>query len=92
MAENETFTPRDSITSEKTRCSKLENELRDWQSNCCSRKGISSGVSSREVDEFKRKNYSDLEDYHSTDYNEVNKQDSSWRTTFGSFNTYLLSS
>lgn len=71
VAENETFTPRDSITSEKTRCSKLENELRDWQSNCCSRKGISSGVSSREVDEFKRKNYSDLEDYHSTDYNEV---------------------
>lgn len=87
MAENETCTPRDHITNEKTRFSKLEYELRDWRSNCSSRKGILSEVSFREVDEFERK---DLEDHQSNDYNKVNKQDSSWRTSFRSFNTYLL--
>ncbi|KAG5590813.1 hypothetical protein H5410_041327 [Solanum commersonii] len=71
VAENETCTPRDHITNKKTRCSKLEDELRDWQSNYSSRKGILSEVSSREVDEFERKNYSDLEDHQSNDYNQL---------------------
>ncbi|XP_049362570.1 LOW QUALITY PROTEIN: kinesin-like protein KIN-6 [Solanum verrucosum] len=69
--ENETCTPRDHITNKKTRCSKLEDELKDWQSNCSSRKGILSEVSSREVDEFERKSYSDLEDHQSNDYNQL---------------------
>ncbi|XP_015167766.1 kinesin-like protein KIF22 isoform X7 [Solanum tuberosum] len=74
VAENETCTPRDHITNKKTRCSKLEDELRDWQSNCSSRKGILSEVSSREVDEFERKSYSDLEDHQSNDYNQVKSE------------------
>ncbi|XP_060178622.1 kinesin-like protein KIN-6 isoform X2 [Lycium barbarum] len=71
VAENETCTRRDCITNEKTRCSEIENELRDWQSNCCCRKGISTEVSSREVDDFRRKSSVDFEDHQSTDCNET---------------------
>lgn len=74
VAVNETCTPRDCITNEKARCSELDNELRNWQSNCCCRKGISSEVSSGEVDEFRRKSYSDFEDHQSTDCNEVKSE------------------
>ncbi|KAK4338570.1 hypothetical protein RND71_043057 [Anisodus tanguticus] len=74
VAEYGICTPRDCITNEKTKCSEVENELRDGQSNCCCRKGVSSEVSSREVDEFRRKCYSDFEDHQSTDCNEVKSE------------------
>ncbi|MCE5166051.1 hypothetical protein HAX54_014335, partial [Datura stramonium] len=70
VAENKTCTPRDCITDEKARCSELDNEQRNWQGNCCCRKGISSDVSPGEVDDFRRKSYSDFEDHQSTDCNE----------------------
>ncbi|XP_019227109.1 PREDICTED: kinesin-like protein KIN-6 isoform X4 [Nicotiana attenuata] len=72
--ENETCTPRDCIIIEKTRWAELENELMDWQSNCCCRKGVSSEVSFREVDELRRKSSLDLEDHQSIGCNEVTSE------------------
>ncbi|XP_047251679.1 kinesin-like protein KIN-6 isoform X6 [Capsicum annuum] len=74
VGESETCTPGNYIINEKTKFSELENELRYWQSNSCCRKGISSEVSSRKVDEFRRKSYSDFENHQSTDFNEVKSE------------------
>ncbi|XP_009766521.1 uncharacterized protein LOC107769072 isoform X4 [Nicotiana tabacum] len=72
--ENETCTPRHCMIIEKTRWAELENELMDWQSNCCCRKGVSSEVSFREVDELRRKSSLDLEDHQSIGCNEVTSE------------------
>ncbi|XP_010324875.1 kinesin-like protein KIN-6 isoform X5 [Solanum lycopersicum] len=42
VAENEICTLRNCLTSEKSRSAELENQLRDWQSNCCCREGKKS--------------------------------------------------
>ncbi|XP_055820202.1 kinesin-like protein KIN-6 isoform X2 [Solanum dulcamara] len=74
VAENEICTLMNCLTSEKTRSAELENQLRDWQSNCCCREGISSEVFSREVDEFGRKNSLECEEHQNTDCNEVKSE------------------
>ncbi|CAN4115712.1 unnamed protein product [Withania somnifera] len=74
VAENEICTLRNCLTSEKTRSAELENQLRDWQSNCCCREGISTEVFSGEVDEVRGKNSFDCEEHHSTDCNEVKSE------------------
>lgn len=74
VAENEICTLRNCLTSEKTRSAELEYQLRDWQSNCCCREGISSEVFSREVNEFKGKKSLDCEEHQSTDCNEVKSE------------------
>ncbi|XP_070038757.1 kinesin-like protein KIN-6 isoform X8 [Nicotiana tomentosiformis] len=73
VAENEICTLRDCLSCEKTRSAELENQLRDWQSNCCCRKGVSSEESSREEDEFRGKGSLDCEARQSTDQNEVDE-------------------
>lgn len=83
VAENEICTLRDCLSNEKTRSTELENQLRDWQSNCCCRKGVSSEESSREEDEFRGKGSLDCEARQSTDQNEVHEQESFWRCIFG---------